>query len=83
MGWAYENPQSRWAGPALSLKKPGSEEYRQTSDYRAVNAETETATGVMPILRFITKHTYIRKIEDGAPGLLDQDARQPSRKTNC
>ncbi|ETI41585.1 hypothetical protein F441_13157, partial [Phytophthora nicotianae CJ01A1] len=56
MGWAYENPQSRWAGPALSLKKPGSEEYRQTSDYRAVNAETETATGVMPILRFITKH---------------------------
>ncbi|ETL35031.1 hypothetical protein L916_12799 [Phytophthora nicotianae] len=61
MGWAYENPQSRWAGPALSLKKPGSEEYRQTSDYRAVNAETETATGVMPILRFITKHFLWQK----------------------
>ncbi|OWY98480.1 hypothetical protein PHMEG_00030748 [Phytophthora megakarya] len=56
MGWVYENPQSRWASAALPVKKPGSEEYRQTSDYRSVNSVTEVAAGVMPILRVLTEN---------------------------
>ncbi|OWZ13871.1 LOW QUALITY PROTEIN: hypothetical protein PHMEG_00012737 [Phytophthora megakarya] len=56
MGWIYENPQSRWASPALPVKKPNSEEYRQTSDYRAENAEREAAAGAIPIIRVITEH---------------------------
>ncbi|ETN19922.1 hypothetical protein PPTG_03038 [Phytophthora nicotianae INRA-310] len=35
---------------------PGKDEFRQTSDYRPVNAETESIGGVIPILQVITEH---------------------------
>ncbi|OWZ03681.1 LOW QUALITY PROTEIN: hypothetical protein PHMEG_00024543 [Phytophthora megakarya] len=56
MGWVYENPQSRWASAALPVRKPGTDEYRQTSDYRALNSQNEAAAGVMPILRVVTEN---------------------------
>ncbi|POM69893.1 Hypothetical protein PHPALM_13794 [Phytophthora palmivora] len=56
MGWVYENTRSRWASAALPVRKPGSNEFRQACDYRALNEETEPIAGVMPILRVITEH---------------------------
>ena len=47
LGWIYENPTSRWACPALPVRKANGE-YRQTADYRPINALTETIAGVMP-----------------------------------
>lgn len=57
LGWVYENPSSRWACPALPVKKPGKDEYRQTSDYKPVNALTEPIAGIMPILPVVTENT--------------------------
>eukprot|EP00644_Phytophthora_capsici_P015135 jgi/Phyca11/128315/e_gw1.75.173.1 len=56
LGWVFENPNSRWACPAVPVKKPGSAEYRQTNAYRPVNAMTEPLAGLMPILQLITEH---------------------------
>ncbi|KAE9182179.1 hypothetical protein PF002_g27061 [Phytophthora fragariae] len=56
LGWVYENASSRWACPALPVKKPDKDEFRQTSNYRPTNAETEPIAGVMPILQVITEH---------------------------
>jgi hypothetical protein len=50
LGWIYENPNSRWACPALPVKKAAPEEYRQTTDYKPVNALVEAIVGVMPDL---------------------------------
>jgi hypothetical protein len=48
LGWIYENPNSRWACPALPVGKPGTNEFRQTADYKPVNAQIEGIVGVMP-----------------------------------
>jgi hypothetical protein len=56
LGWVYENATGRWACPALPVKKPGKDEFRQTSDYRPANNETDPIAGVMPILQVITEH---------------------------
>lgn len=45
LGWIIENKQSRWSCPALPIKKPGKEEYRQTCNNRPVNAQTEPIAG--------------------------------------
>ena len=56
LGWVYENPKSRWACPVVPVRKPGGKEYRQTNDYRPVNAMTETIAGVMPNLPVALEH---------------------------
>jgi len=56
LGWVYENPTSRWASAALPVSKNGSNEYRQTSDYRAVNALLDAIAGMMPNLRSVTEN---------------------------
>ncbi|KAE8905997.1 hypothetical protein PF003_g10101 [Phytophthora fragariae] len=56
LGWVYENASSRWACPALPIKKPGKDEFRQKNDYRPLNSDTEPIAGVMPILQVITEH---------------------------
>ncbi|KAG2774147.1 hypothetical protein PC116_g22597 [Phytophthora cactorum] len=48
LGWAYENRKRRWCCPALPVKKPSTNEYRQSVDYRPTNVHTETIAGVMP-----------------------------------
>ncbi|KAJ0397605.1 hypothetical protein ATCC90586_008182 [Pythium insidiosum] len=49
LGWVYENPDARWACAALPVKKP-SGGYRQTTDYKPVNAQVEPLAGLMPNL---------------------------------
>eukprot|EP00644_Phytophthora_capsici_P013151 jgi/Phyca11/101498/e_gw1.5.1351.1 len=51
LGWIYENPNSRWACPALPVRKGGSNEYRQTADYKPLNHQVEGIAGVMPNLQ--------------------------------
>ena len=48
LGWVYENPNNRWACPALPVKKAGGNEYRQTTDYKPVNAMVDVMAGTMP-----------------------------------
>ncbi|GMF46555.1 unnamed protein product [Phytophthora fragariaefolia] len=48
LGWVYENRASRWCCPALPVIKPGTDEFRQTNDYRPLNTVTEPIAGVMP-----------------------------------
>ncbi|KAJ8576744.1 hypothetical protein ON010_g2463 [Phytophthora cinnamomi] len=48
LGWIYENPNSRWACPALPVRKPSADGYRQTADYKPVNIQVEGIVGVMP-----------------------------------
>ncbi|KAE9332990.1 hypothetical protein PR003_g14240 [Phytophthora rubi] len=50
LGWVYRNQANRWACPALPVRKPGTEDFRQTSDYNPLNAVTEPIAGVMPNL---------------------------------
>ncbi|OWZ14905.1 hypothetical protein PHMEG_00011539 [Phytophthora megakarya] len=51
LGWVYENPNARWACPALPVKKAGgANEYRQTTDYKPLNAQVEPLVGTMPNL---------------------------------
>ena len=50
LGWVYENPRSRWACAALPVRKRGGTEFRQTTDYKPVNAQVEVVAGVMPNL---------------------------------
>ncbi|OWZ19372.1 hypothetical protein PHMEG_0006387 [Phytophthora megakarya] len=48
LGWAYKNPDSRWACPAVPVRKPEKEnEWRQTIDFRPVNALTQALAGGM------------------------------------
>jgi len=56
LGWVYEITASWWACPALPVKKPGKDEYRQANDYRPVHGVTEAVSGVMPLLQVITEH---------------------------
>ncbi|KAJ0411416.1 hypothetical protein ATCC90586_007076 [Pythium insidiosum] len=49
LGWVYENPNSRWACPALPVRKAGGE-YRQTTDYKPTNLQVEPLAGLMPNL---------------------------------
>ncbi|KAK1947592.1 Retrovirus-related Pol polyprotein from transposon opus [Phytophthora citrophthora] len=49
LGWVYENAESRWACPVLPVRKSGGE-YRQTADYKSVNADIVAIVGVMPDL---------------------------------
>ncbi|GMF49281.1 unnamed protein product [Phytophthora fragariaefolia] len=53
LGWVYENSASRWACPALPVKKPGKDEYRQTNDYRPINGMTDPIADVMPLVQVI------------------------------
>jgi len=59
MGLVYENPSSRWASQALPVAKRGSStgEYRQTVNYKEVNARTEAMVGVMPHMSALLEHT--------------------------
>ena len=50
LGLVRANKTSRWACPAVPVRKPRSNEFRQTNDYRPVNAMTEAIVGVMPNL---------------------------------
>ncbi|KAE9267331.1 hypothetical protein PF008_g31381 [Phytophthora fragariae] len=50
LGWVYENTESRWACPALPVRKTGGE-FRQTADYKPVNGDMEAIVGVMPNLQ--------------------------------
>ncbi|POM58410.1 Glycoside hydrolase [Phytophthora palmivora] len=50
LGYAYENRESRWCCPILPVRKPKTDEFRQTTDYRPLNAVTEAIAGVMPSL---------------------------------
>jgi hypothetical protein len=50
LGWVYENQGARWACAALPVNKSGSNEYRQTTDYKPVNAQVESLVGTMPNL---------------------------------
>lgn len=51
LGWVYENPDARWACPALPVKKAGgANEFRQTTDYKPTNAQVEPLVGTMPNL---------------------------------
>jgi hypothetical protein len=56
LGWVRRNPTSRWACPAMAIKKPKSNEYRQANDYRPVNAKTVPIAGTMPHLPTIVEH---------------------------
>ncbi|OWY96735.1 hypothetical protein PHMEG_00032925 [Phytophthora megakarya] len=61
LGWVYRNQSSRWACPALPVRKPGSNEFRQTCDYKPVNAMTEPLAGTMPNLNTKLKCTKDKK----------------------
>ncbi|ETO61460.1 hypothetical protein F444_20525 [Phytophthora nicotianae P1976] len=50
LGWVYENRESRWACPALPVRKGGGE-FRQTADYKPMNTLVEAIVGVMPDLQ--------------------------------
>ncbi|POM73380.1 Hypothetical protein PHPALM_9779, partial [Phytophthora palmivora] len=56
LGWVYENRESRWCCPALPVKKPSTNDYRQTVDYRPANALTEPIAGVMPSIEVALEH---------------------------
>ncbi|POM77451.1 Hypothetical protein PHPALM_5161 [Phytophthora palmivora] len=46
LGWVYENRESLWCCPALPVKKPSTNDYRRTMDYRPANALTEPIAGL-------------------------------------
>ncbi|KAE8981747.1 hypothetical protein PR001_g23913 [Phytophthora rubi] len=50
LGWVYENRESRWACPALPVRKGGGE-FRQTADYKPMNTLVEAIVGIMPDLQ--------------------------------
>ncbi|KAG2785563.1 hypothetical protein PC129_g14478 [Phytophthora cactorum] len=53
----YENPNSRWASPGLSVKKSADlMDLRQTTDYREQNEKTEVMAAVMPILSLVLEN---------------------------
>ncbi|GMF51002.1 unnamed protein product [Phytophthora fragariaefolia] len=54
-GLIRKNNSSRWASPALPVKKPGTHgEFRMTVDYRRVNARTVRVAGTSPNLAVVT-----------------------------
>ncbi|POM77826.1 Hypothetical protein PHPALM_4727 [Phytophthora palmivora] len=61
LGCVYENRQSRWRCPALPVKKPNTDDYRQTVDYRPINAITEPIAGVMPSIEVALEHCRGKK----------------------
>ncbi|GAB9477018.1 hypothetical protein Gpo141_00014077 [Globisporangium polare] len=61
LGWVYENSRSWWACPAMPVRKPHSNEFRQTSEYRPVNELTEAIVGVMPNLHVALEHCKHKK----------------------
>lgn len=57
LGLVYENPHSRWSSPVLPVKKSADlTDLRQTTDYRAVNAQTEVMAACMPILSLVMEN---------------------------
>lgn len=50
IGAIYKNPRARWASPALTVPKPGTDKLRFTVDLRGVNRETEPVASAMPDL---------------------------------
>ncbi|KAK1938300.1 Gag-Pol polyprotein [Phytophthora citrophthora] len=56
LGWVFENRESRWCCPALPVRKPSTNEFRQTTDYRPINGMTEPIAGVMPSLEIALEH---------------------------
>lgn len=60
--WVYRNLNSRWACPALPVRKPGTEaEWRQTIDFRPVNALTVALAGAMPIMSTMLPNAKAKK----------------------
>eukprot|EP00644_Phytophthora_capsici_P019273 jgi/Phyca11/132444/e_gw1.167.22.1 len=49
-GLVRRNNESRWASPALPVRKPGTDKFRITVDYRAVNRMTVPIAGATPNL---------------------------------
>jgi hypothetical protein len=45
----YENTESRWACSVVPVRKSGGD-FRQTADYKPLNAFIEAIVGVMPDL---------------------------------
>lgn len=56
LGLVFENRTARWASQAYPVKKPGANEYRQTSDYRLVNGLTEGIVAVSRNLTILSEH---------------------------
>ena len=56
LGWVQRNNKSRWACPAFPVRKPNSCEFRQTVDYKPINAITEAIVGPMPNLNIILEY---------------------------
>ncbi|OWZ12192.1 LOW QUALITY PROTEIN: hypothetical protein PHMEG_00014683 [Phytophthora megakarya] len=56
LGWVYENRERRWCCPALPVRKPNTDEFRQITEYRPLNAATEPIAGVMPSLEVALEH---------------------------
>ncbi|OWY94489.1 hypothetical protein PHMEG_00035758, partial [Phytophthora megakarya] len=54
-GLVRRNNSSRWACPALPVKKPYSDEYRCTIDYRPTNKCTVPVAGATPNLAAVTQ----------------------------
>ncbi|POM81596.1 Hypothetical protein PHPALM_411 [Phytophthora palmivora] len=54
--YVYVNRESRWYCPALPVRKPKTDEFRQTTDYRPLRAVTEAIAGVMPSLEVAFEH---------------------------
>ncbi|GMF52297.1 unnamed protein product [Phytophthora fragariaefolia] len=53
----YENPKSRWVSPVLLVKKAADlMDLRQTTDYRALNEQTEVMAAVMPIISLVLEN---------------------------
>ncbi|OWZ09291.1 LOW QUALITY PROTEIN: hypothetical protein PHMEG_00018028 [Phytophthora megakarya] len=50
LGWIYKNRESRWAYPALPVRK-GNGEFRQTADYKPMNELVEAIVGEIPNLQ--------------------------------
>ncbi|GMF38610.1 unnamed protein product [Phytophthora fragariaefolia] len=57
LGLVYENPKSRWSSPVLSVKKSADVmDWRQTTDYRVINGQTEVMAAVMPIISLVLEN---------------------------
>jgi hypothetical protein len=62
LGLVYENPMSRWSSPVLPVKKSADVmDWRQTTDYRVRNAQTDVMAAVVPILALVLENARCMK----------------------
>ncbi|EGZ06768.1 hypothetical protein PHYSODRAFT_530938, partial [Phytophthora sojae] len=71
VGWAYKNPESRWACPALPVHKPGKEnEWRQTIDFRRASESFQRLEGTVSYFNLMWRaqaYHCIRSASAAAP----------------